>query len=212
MALSFEEIRGKLAARFGDAVGPTVAAKDPFVVVKGEKILEAARFLKEEPTLALDYLIDATAVDYPKESLLRVVYHLWSMGLRHGFKLKVELARQVPSEGSGQGASVASVSSVWSGANWLEREMFDLFGIHFEGHPDLRRLLMPEDWEGHPLLKDYQAPQSYHGIGHERVTPITTNPERDRRLRAAQAPVAPPTAAPTTPPATPASGEGGSTS
>jgi NADH-quinone oxidoreductase subunit C len=192
MPLSFEEIRGKLAARFGDAVGPTVASKDPFVVVKAERLLDVARFLKEEPTLALDYLTDATAVDFPKESLFRLVYHLWSMGQRHGFKLKVELPRE--------GATVASVASVWRGANWLEREVFDLFGIGFEGHPDLRRIMMPDDWQGHPLRKDYQDPTEYHGIGHARVTAMDTNAERDKKLKA----VAAPAAAASTPPTAPA--------
>ena len=183
MALTFEQIREKLAARFGDAVGPTVAAKDPFVVVKADRLLEVARFLKEEPTLALDYLTDETAVDHPKEELLRLVYHLWSMSQRHGFKLKVELPRAE--------AKAASVASVWPAANWLEREVFDLFGVRFDGHPDLRRIMMPEDWEGHPLRKDYQEPDGYHGIGHKRASTLEANLERDRRLRAALSPKAP---------------------
>jgi len=188
MSLSFEKIREKLSSKFGDAVGPTVAAKDPFVVVKGERLLEISRFLHDEPELALDYLIDATAVDYPKENLLRMVYHLWSMSKKHAFKMKVECDRANP--------RVARVESVWRGANWLEREAFDLLGLRFEGHPDLRRLMMPEDWVGHPLRKDYQEPESYHGIGHDRVSPLDANLERDKILRASlPKPPAPPPAA-----------------
>ena len=163
MSLTFDQIRERLAARFPEDVGPVVAAKDPFVVVKGEKLLDIARWLHDAPEVSLDYLIDETAVDYPKESLIRVVYHLWSMSQKHGFKLKVECPRENP--------SVTSIESVWRGANWLEREVFDLFGVQFIGHPDLRRIMMPEDWVGHPLRKDYQAPESYHGISHARVRP-----------------------------------------
>lgn len=191
MALSFDQIRERLAARFGDAVGPTVAAKDPFVVVQGARLLEVSRFLHDDPELALDYLVDATGVDYPKENLVRLVYHLGSMSLKHGFKFKVELDRAAP--------KVASVESVWRGANWLEREVYDLLGVSFEGHPDLRRLMLPDDWQGHPLRKDYEMPSGYHGIGHGRVSTLETNLERDKALRAEAAKNAPP--APTPAPA-----------
>ena len=189
MPLTFEQIRERLAGRFGDAVGPTVPAKDPFVVVKAERLLEVARFLHDDPDILLDYLIDETAVDYPAESLVRVVYHLWSVKQKHPFKFKVECDRAAP--------KLASVESIWRGANWLEREAFDLLGVQFEGHPDLRRLMMPEDWVGHPLRKDYQEPASYHGISHQRVSPLDTNLERDKQLRASQPqPPAPPVPAP----------------
>lgn len=197
MSLTFEQIRERLAARFGDAVGATVAAKDPFVVIKGDKLLEVARYLHDDPDLALDYLVDATAVDYPKENLVRVVYHLWSVKQKQAFKLKVECDRAAP--------KVTSVQSVWRAANWLEREAFDLMGVTFEGHPDLRRLMMPEDWVGHPLRKDYQAPESYHGISHQRVSPLDQALARDKALRAAQPqPPAPAVPAPAAPPAKPA--------
>jgi NADH-quinone oxidoreductase subunit C len=96
MSLTFEQIRERLAARFGDAVGATVAAKDPFVVVKGERLLEIARFLHDDPDLALDYLVDETAVDYPKDNVFRVVYHLWSVKQKQAFKFKVECDRASP--------------------------------------------------------------------------------------------------------------------
>ncbi|HEY3446078.1 MAG TPA: NADH-quinone oxidoreductase subunit C [Myxococcales bacterium] len=195
MSLTFEQIRERLAARFGDAVGATVAAKDPFVVVKGEKLLELARYLHDDPDLALDYLVDATAVDYPKENLLRVVYHLWSVKQKQAFKFKVECDRANP--------KVSSVESVWRAANWLEREAFDLLGVVFEGHPDLRRLMMPEDWVGHPLRKDYKDPESYHGLSHQRVSQLDQNLARDKALRAAQ-PQPPPGPAAAAAPAKPA--------
>jgi NADH-quinone oxidoreductase subunit C len=186
-ALTFEQIRERLAARFGAAVGPTVEARDPFVVVEPARLLEIARFLRDEPELALDYLVDETAVDYPAEGKLRLVYHLWSTRLRQGFKLKVELARAAP--------EVDSLDPVWPAANWLEREVYDLFGVRFCGHPDLRRLLMPEDWPGHPMLKDWQEQGGYRGIGNTRVSALERLPELDARARAAAPPPEPEAAA-----------------
>ena len=94
------------------------------------------------------YLSDLTAVDwYPSEPRFEVVYHLYCHERRERLRLKCRL--------SGEQPEVASVTPVWSAANWYEREVFDLFGIRFEGHPHLRRILMPEDWQGHPLRKDY---------------------------------------------------------
>jgi hypothetical protein len=124
-----------------------------------------------------------------------MVYHLWSMPHSHAFKIKVECDRSA--------SKVPSVESVWRGANWLEREVFDLFGVKFEGHPDLRRIMMPEDWTGHPLLKDYQEIESYHGIGHSRVSTLDTNLERDKVLRASLPKPPPPAAAPEAKPADP---------
>jgi NADH-quinone oxidoreductase subunit C len=87
---------------------------------------------------------------------MEVVYHLFSMKLRHKCVLKVELPRENP--------SVPTLENVWAIANWHEREAYDLFGIRFEGHSDLRRILCPDDWEGYPLRKDYQQPESYLGM------------------------------------------------
>jgi len=111
---------------------------------------------RTDAALRFDCLSNLTGVDYPKESHIQVVYHLFSYALRHSFVLKVNASRDDP--------RVATVSSVWSTADWQEREAFDLLGVHFEGHPDLRRILMPEDWPGHPLRKDFVEPQEYHGI------------------------------------------------
>jgi NADH-quinone oxidoreductase subunit C len=180
VALTFEQIREKVAGRFGDAVGPTVSAKDPFVVVKADRLLDVARFLHDDPEVALDYLMDETAVDYPKENLIRVVYHLYSMTHKHAFKFKVECHRAAP--------RLPSVESIWRGANWLEREVWDLFGVCYDGHPDLRRILMPVDWPGHPLRKDWTEQGGYHGIRNERVSGLDLYLERDKKNRPSLAP------------------------
>ena len=105
-------------------------------------------FLLREPDLSFIYLSDITAVDrFPLEPRFELNYHLLSIIRREALRLRVLLPGVSP--------GVESVVSVWPTANWHEREIFDLFGVHFEGHPDLRRLLMPEDWEGYPLRKDY---------------------------------------------------------
>jgi NADH-quinone oxidoreductase subunit C len=111
-------------------------------------IREACSILRSDPECPFNYLSDVTAVDwYPSEPRFEVVYHLFSLSKKERVRLKVRL--------SGDSPSLESVTSVWPGANYFEREVFDLFGIRFNGHPYLRRLLMPEDWEGSPLRKDY---------------------------------------------------------
>jgi len=107
-----------------------------------------ARALRETPDLDFALLAELTAVDFwPKEPRYDLIYTLVSIARRRRLRLKVRLA--------GSDAHVATVTSIWPAANWLEREVWDLFGIAFDGHPDPRRLLMPEDWEGYPLRKDY---------------------------------------------------------
>jgi len=118
------------------------------VVIPGEHLLRAAEFLASEPSLRFSFLSDITTVDrFPLEPRFEVNYHLVSLDRRERLRLKVRLGGSDP--------MVHSVIPVWPTANWHERENFDLFGIRFEGHPDLRRILMPDDWEGHPLRKDY---------------------------------------------------------
>lgn len=118
------------------------------VYVKPGRLLRACEFLRDAPELAFKYLSDVTAVDrYPNEPRFEAVYHLLSHLLNQRLRLKVRLP--------GEDSRIASVVPIWPAANAFEREVFDLFGIFFEGHPFLRRLLLPEDWEGHPLRKDY---------------------------------------------------------
>jgi NADH-quinone oxidoreductase subunit C len=181
---STHEIHEALVARFGDAVGPLaeVKAGDTSCTVKRERIVEVCRFLKEEPGLEMNFLEDETAVDWPKKNVIELVYHLLSYVHRHGIVLKVELDREKP--------VVDSVEGVWKTANWFEREIYDLFGVVFTGHPDLRRILLPDDWVGHPLRKDYQEAGGWHGISNFRENPLVELRRLDEKERAEAKPQA----------------------
>jgi NADH-quinone oxidoreductase subunit C len=118
------------------------------IFVSRDDMPAVARTLRDRPDLAFTLLAEITAVDFwPREPRYELVYVLVSISRRQRLRLKVRL--------QGGDAHVATVCAVWPSANWLEREVWDLFGIAFDGHPDHRRLLMPEDWDGHPLRKDY---------------------------------------------------------
>ena len=120
----------------------------PTVIVARDEVPSIARALHDRENLAFTFLAELTAADYwPREPRFEVIYILVSLAHRQRLRLKVRL--------HGNDAHLATVSDVWPAANWLEREVWDLFGIEFDGHPDPRRLLMPEDWEGYPLRKDY---------------------------------------------------------
>jgi len=128
------------------ALEPGDATDQPTVRVPAEHLVEVSRVLHDDAQLAFALLADVTAVDWwPREPRYEVVYHLASLTRRVRLKVSVD----------GDAARLPTVQSVWPGAGWLEREVWDMFGIVFEGHGDLRRLLMPEDWEGHPLRKDF---------------------------------------------------------
>jgi NADH-quinone oxidoreductase subunit C len=133
---------------------------DPYFQVDSQSIVEVCRYLRDEPELKFEILSDLTAVDVPKENKIQVVYHLFSYAQRHQIVLKVDLPREQP--------RISTVENVWKAANWFEREVFDLFGVDFEGHSDLRRIMLPEDWVGHPLRKDYVEQEEYDGISTER--------------------------------------------
>lgn len=127
-------------------VAPT--ADRPTIVVDRECLLDVCRVLRDDAALQFTVLTDMTAVDFwPGEPRFELVYHLLSPDRPAAMRLKVRLP--------GDAAFVPTAQEIWPSAGWLEREVWDLFGIAFDGHPDLRRLLMPEDWEGHPLRKDY---------------------------------------------------------
>ncbi len=201
--MTINEIHEKLKAPFGDAVGPMSEPKiDPFCVVKADRLLEICTFLRDTPTVEMDYLQDLTAVDWPKRNVIEVVYHLFSYPHRHGIVLKVETDRSNP--------AVPSVEGIWKSANYMEREVYDLFGVDFTGHPDLRRILLPDDWVGHPLRKDYQEAGGYHGIPNVRENPLVELRRLDERRIAEEAkknppppPPAPPAPAAAAPPAAP---------
>lgn len=118
------------------------------VIVAPERLLELATYLRDTDGAKFDYCSDVTAVDWPARAEARfdVVYCLYSTTSRQRVRVKARLP---------EGQSIASVAGLWAAANWLEREAYDMFGIAFAGHPDLRRILMPDDWQGHPQRKDY---------------------------------------------------------
>jgi NADH-quinone oxidoreductase subunit C len=156
-----QALHDRLAAQFGERITAFQAdALQPWTVVVADAIAEVAAFAKADPGLAFDNLMCLSAADYPavKEvpGRMEVVYHLWSYRHLHLHVLKVMLPRD--------GASLPTVEGVWGVANWHEREAFDMFGIRFAGHSDLRRILLPDDWEGHPLRKDWVDPEFYNGM------------------------------------------------
>ncbi|HZQ67596.1 MAG TPA: NADH-quinone oxidoreductase subunit C [Terriglobales bacterium] len=118
------------------------------IYVDRSSIREACALLRDDPSTAFNFLSDVTCVDlYPQEPRFEVIYHLLSISKKERLRLKVRL--------HGSNPSLSSVTSIWPGANYFEREVYDLFGVRFDGHPYLRRIMMPENWEGHPLRKDY---------------------------------------------------------
>jgi len=136
----------------GQVLGTMSYADQVGVMLKKDLIKDICSYLRDEPSLKMDHLADLTAVDYsayPGDTGPRfeVVYNMISTVYRHRIRLKVRVPEDDP--------RVDSVSSVWNTANWHERETYDLMGVRFDGHPDLRRILLPEDWVGHPLRKEY---------------------------------------------------------
>jgi len=136
-------------------------AKEPYLTVAGDAIVDVCRFLRDGAGLNFEVLSDLTALDWPKEEKIQVVYHLFSYSHNHQTVLKVDLPRDNP--------KIATVEGVWKVANWFEREVYDLFGVIFEGHGDLRRIMLPEDWLGYPLRKDYVEQEEYDGISTQRA-------------------------------------------
>ncbi len=143
------EIANILKDKFlNDIAGVTQFRDQVFVSVNKEKVRDICRFLHDDPDMHMDYLADVCGVDYPANQYrYEVIYNLFSMKHRHRIIIKALVPEDNP--------SLDSVEPVWAGANWHERETCDMYGIVFNGHPDLRRILMPEDWEGYPLRKDY---------------------------------------------------------
>ena len=165
-----------LEEKFGPAItGKKLDALDPFVTVEPTKLGEVCTFLRDDPRLKFELLNDISGVDYletdakkaPKagfEPHLEVVYHLSSFSFPgRRFTLKLILPRWKDNT-PGQLPEVPSVFGVWKTADWQEREVYDLLGVFFTGHPNLVRILLGDDWVGHPLRKDYEFPLEYHGI------------------------------------------------
>ena len=173
--MNIAEIAERLKQEFGEQiVRVEVECADPSIEIKADGLHAICQFLRETSDLNFDFLHCISGVDYletdPKkakkidwEPHYELLYHLSSMKHRHRLVLRVVLPRwrnDVP----GQLPQVVSVADIWRTADWHEREVYDLGGVAFTGHPDFRRILCPEDWDGHPLRKDYETPEEYHGI------------------------------------------------
>jgi NADH-quinone oxidoreductase subunit C len=151
----------------GTAAKPADAqpiGRDASFCVRPERIADLCAVLRDEPELRFDFLQSLTAVDWPKRDAQEIVYHLFSYHHRHSLCVRTEVPRGAP--------RLPSVTAIWPTANWQEREQFDLLGVVFEGHPDLRRILMPDDWIGHPMRKDFHEPKSYRGMPTSRPSPL----------------------------------------
>jgi len=163
MGLDVEGVHARLRELRGADVGAVLGTgASAAIVVAPEHLVSVASACRDDGDLAFDCLSNLSGVDYPAEGHIQVVYHLFSYRHRHGAVLKVNANRDDP--------VVPSLCGVWSHANWQEREVFDLLGVRFTDHPDLRRILMPEDWPGHPLRKDFVEPAEYHGIATSRAS------------------------------------------
>lgn len=173
--MSGDDFVGRLKKRFGEAItGANFDAIDPWIEVSVDGLVDVCTHLRDDPALRFNLLNCITVVDYletdPKKAAkadfaphLELVYHLWSIPNKSSLVVKVMLPRW-QNDTPGQLPEVPTVSGIWSTADWHERETYDLSGVHFVGHPNLRRILCPEDWVGHPLRKDYEMPLEYQGI------------------------------------------------
>jgi NADH-quinone oxidoreductase subunit C len=123
-----------------------VAIREGEIQITCDKLADISQFLHDEPTLVLDYLTNLTAVDY--KSYFEIVYHLYSLKYQHQITLKIHSSDR-------KNANLPSVTEIWRGANYQEREIYDLFGIRFEGHQNLKRIMLWEGFKGHPLRKDF---------------------------------------------------------
>ncbi|MDM7916149.1 MAG: NADH-quinone oxidoreductase subunit C [Candidatus Eisenbacteria bacterium] len=155
--MEIQEVAERLNARFPGVVKSveTAHAGDPFLSIDPPRIAEVCRFLRDDREHSYEWLMCLSGVDYPPDQIA-VVYHLHSQTHGRKLTLKALLDRAAP--------ALPTVEPVWKMAGWHERECYDMLGVHFEGHPDLRRILLPFDWEGHPLRKDYVYPESYRGV------------------------------------------------
>jgi NADH-quinone oxidoreductase subunit C len=149
-----QEIYDRLKTKFADQVLDLTQNVDPFIRVRADAIAEIGLYLRDDEAMGFESLMCLSGVDYPEH--LTLVYHLFSTSCRHKITLKADVGRDGP--------RVPTVEGIWRVANWHERETYDMFGIVFDGHSDLRRILCPDDWEGWPLRKDYQVQEYYRGI------------------------------------------------
>jgi NADH-quinone oxidoreductase subunit C len=169
VVITDDPIINKLRQQFPEAVLEAVQLDLQMLRIARDRIAHVCRFLRDDPEAQFDFLTDVTGRHIPDtEKPFQTIYHLYSFPRNVRLRLKVDLAAD---------ESVPSVVDVWSGANWMEREVYDLIGIRFEGHPDLRRLLLPEDWDGHPLRKEYPLLFEYNRWTAEHLNMIPFTPE-----------------------------------
>ncbi|MCL2778799.1 MAG: NADH-quinone oxidoreductase subunit C [Polyangiaceae bacterium] len=149
-----ERVLQVLKDKFGDAIIETHSAwGDDTALVTTSRWKEVCVFLRHDPQMNFDMLVDLCGVDYPdRNPRIEVVVHLYSVSRRHRIRIKARVGNA-----DRGGSEIDSITDVWPGANWFERETYDLMGVTFKGHPDLRRILLYPEFEGHPLLKDYPA-------------------------------------------------------
>jgi NADH-quinone oxidoreductase subunit C len=154
----------KLKQNFPNSVLEVIGYREQLsILIKKEDLLLICKFLKDEPELKYAFLSDVCGVDYPqREKRFEIIYNLYSLPFRWRIRLKIRVS---------EGGSVNSVTAIWKTANWLEREVYDMFGVKFDNHPDLQRILMPDDWVGHPLRKDYPLNFEEIAFGHNKDKP-----------------------------------------
>lgn len=162
------ELCQKVQAKFSDVTLPPVPEKfirdpEPLVMVPPKSLVAVCRFLKENDEMAFDLPLQMTAVDYIKDGVFELVYYLYSSRKKHGIVVKSRIERAKP--------EIDSVTPIWSGMDWQEREVYDLFGITFHGHPNLKRIMMWEGFPGYPLRKDYVHVTDRYDSGLEIGTP-----------------------------------------
>ncbi|MEK7308336.1 MAG: NADH-quinone oxidoreductase subunit C [Nitrospirota bacterium] len=165
------EIAEKIKNRFvSEVLGIKQFGDQVSVTVKRGRIIDICSYVHDDPDISMVFLSDLCGVDYPdRNPRFEVVYNLYSLKLRHRIRIKALVPEKDP--------YIDSVVSIWKGVNWHEREACDMYGIIFRGHPDLRRILMPEDWEGYPLRKDYplEGPEGWEYKGFEQVKELHTH-------------------------------------
>jgi NADH-quinone oxidoreductase subunit C len=151
-----KDIFERLKKIFGESVMEykEEAPSEPFIIINSKSIVDICLYLRDDKDLLFDYLSCLSGMDLGEN--LGVVYHLYSLKYKHKLVLKVIVPKNEP--------TVPTIERVWRSADWHEREAWDLMGIKFEGHRNLKRILCPEDWEGHPLRKDYVTPEFYHNM------------------------------------------------
>ena len=154
--MTSEQIKNRLSDQFKSSIIKNENLAEHQVEIKGEDWLDVATFMKNDPKLSFDQLECITGIDTGEDGPLQTHYNLHSMEHRHKIEAVISHDRKDP--------KVASIEQLWRIGDWFERETYDMFGINFTGHRDLRRILLPEDWDGWPLRKDYEEQETYHGI------------------------------------------------